>query len=268
MTAVLLRALGVREGGGRHAGLVVERNLMFYRRFWFVILTGFFEPVFYLVAIGVGLGTLVPGVTGPAGEPVAYGAFVAPAMLAVSAMNGALMESIINTFVKLRFWRTFDAMLATPLRPLDIAVGEIAFSQLRGVMYAGAFLLFAAALGTILSWWALLALPGAVLVGLAFGAVGTAVATWVRDWQDADLVQVGILPMLLLSATFFPLDVYPEAVQPVVRLSPLFHAVGLLRGLTLGVIEWALLGHVVYLLGMIAVGAAICARRFERLLKP
>lgn len=268
MTALLLRAIGSREGGGRLAGVVVERNFMFYRRFWFVILTGFFEPVFYLLAIGVGLGTLVRGVTGPGGDPVAYGAFVAPAMLAASAMNGALLESTINTFVKLRFWRTFDAMLATPLRPLDIAVGEILFSQTRGLMYSGAFLVFAALLGTIPSMWGLLALPGALLVGFAFGAVGTAAATWIRDWQDAELVQVVILPMLLLSATFFPLSVYPESVQPLVGLSPLYHGVALLRGLTLGVVEASLLWHVAYLLVMAAIGAAVTARRFERLLKP
>lgn len=267
MTALLLRALGSKEGGGRHAGVVIERNFMFYRRFWFVILTGFFEPVFYLLAIGVGLGSLVPGVVGPSGEVVPYGAFVAPAMLAASAMNGALLESTINTFVKLRFWRTFDAMLATPLRPLDIAIGEIGFSQLRGLMYSAAFLLFAAALDTIPSWWGVLALPAAVLVGFAFSAVGTAAATWIRDWQDAELVQVVMLPMMLLSATFFPIDVYPEVVRPLVQLSPLYHAAALLRGLTLGVIEWSLLVHVGYLLAMTAAGSAVTGRRFERLLK-
>jgi lipooligosaccharide transport system permease protein len=268
MTALLLRALGSKEGGGRHAGIVVERNLMFYRRFWFVILTGFFEPVFYLLAIGVGLGALVPEVVGPAGELVPYGAFVAPAMLAASAMNGAVLESTVNTFVKLRFWKTFDAMLATPLRPLDIAIGEVTFSQVRGLLYSGGFLVVAALLGTIPSWWGLLALPGAILVGFAFGAVGTAAATWIRDWQDAELVQVFVLPMLLLSATFFPLEVYPAAVQPIVQLSPLYHGAALLRGLTLGVVHTGLLWHVAYLLAMTAVGSAITGRRFERLLKP
>ena len=268
LTALLMRALRLQEGGGSRSGLVVERNVLFYRRFWFVILTGFFEPVFYLLAIGVGLGSLVPGVLGPDGQPVAYAAFVAPAMLAASAMNGAVLESTTNTFVKLRFWRTYDAMLATPLRPLDIALGEIAFSQIRGLMYAGAFLAIATALGTIPSWWGLLALPAVVLVGFAFSAVGTAAATWIRDWQDNELVQVVVLPMLLLSATFFPLEVYPSAAQPLVMLSPLYHAVSLLRGLTLGVVEVSLLGHVGYLLGMTAGGAAVVAYRFERLLKP
>ena len=268
MTLLLMRALGLSEGGGSRSGVVVERNWLFYRRFWFVILTGFFEPVFYLLAIGVGLGALVPGVVGPDGQPVAYAAFVAPAMLAASAMNGAVLESTTNTFVKLRFWKIYDGMLATPLRPLDIAFGEIVFSQVRGLMYATAFLAIATALGTIPSWWGLAALPAVVLVGFAFSAVGTAAATWIRDWQDNELVQVVVLPMMLLSATFFPLEVYPGAVQPLVMLSPLYHAVALLRGLTLGAIDASLLVNVAYLLTMVAVGAAVVARRFERLLKP
>jgi lipooligosaccharide transport system permease protein len=268
MTALLVhRILGLREGGGGRAGVVVERNLMFYRRFWWIILTGFFEPVFYLVAIGIGLGTLVPGVVGPQGVPISYGEFVAPAMLAASAMNGAVVESTTNTFVKLRFWKTFDAMLAAPLRPFDIAVGEIVFSQLRGLMYATAFLVVAAALGTIPSWWALLALPGAMLVGFAFSAVGTAVATWFRDWQDNELVQAVVMPLFLLSATFFPLEVYPDAVQPIVQWTPLYHGVALLRSLTLGAVDASLLVHVAYLLAMTALGALVVARRYERLLK-
>lgn len=268
MSTLLMAALGLREGGGGRAGVVVERNWLFYRRFWFVILTGFFEPVFYLLAIGVGLGTLVPGVAGPDGQPVAYDAFVAPAMLAASAMNGAVLESTTNTFVKLRFWRTYDGMLATPLRPLDIALGEIVFSQIRGLMYAAAFLAIAAGLGTIPSWWGLASLPAAVLVGFAFSAAGTAAATWIRDWQDNELVQVVVLPMLLLSATFFPLEVYPAAVRPLVLVSPLYHGVELLRGLTLGAVDAGLFGHVAYLVAMTAAGAAVVARRFERLLKP
>ncbi|QBI19753.1 ABC transporter [Egibacter rhizosphaerae] len=268
MSAWLVHTLKLREGGGRHVPLVLERNAMFYRRFWPVILTGFFEPVFYLLAMGLGLGALVPAVEGPDGRAVEYLAFVAPALLAVSAMNGAVFESTVNTWVKLRFWKTFDAMLATPLRPLDIAIGEVTWSQLRGLMYAGAFLAMAAALGGIPSWWALAALPAAMLVGFAFSALGTTVATWIRDWQDQELVQVVILPMMLLSATFFPIDVYPEAVQPLVWLSPLFHGAALLRGLTLGVLEPVLLVHAGVLVVLTLLAGVVAARRFERLLKP
>lgn len=268
MTPLLVRALRLREGGGGRAGVVVERNWMFYRRFWFVILTGFFEPVFYLLAMGLGLGSLVSDVTGPQGQPVPYVAFVAPAMMAASAMNGAIFESTVNTWVKLRFWRLFDAMLATPLRPLDIAVGEIAFSQIRGLLYAGAFLGIAALVGGVPSWWGLLALPGAMLVGFAFSAVGTVVATWIRDWQDNELLQAVILPLLLLSGTFFPIDVYPEAIQPLVMLSPLYHGAALLRGLTLGALDVSLAGHAAFLVVLTLAASALAARRFERLLKP
>ena len=266
--ALLVRALRLREGGGRRAPVVIERNLRFYRRFWVVIVTGFFEPVFYLLAMGVGLGALVPGVTGPDGQQITYLAFVAPALLGVSAMNGAVFESTVNTWVKLRFWKVFDGMLSTPLRPLDIALGEVTSSQLRALGYAAVFLVIAASLGGIPSWWALLALPASTLVGFAFSALGTAVATWIRDWQDQELVQVVILPMLLLSATFFPVEVYPEAVQPLVWISPLYHGVALMRGFTLGVIEPVLVVHAVVLVGITLAAGAVAARRFERLLKP
>jgi lipooligosaccharide transport system permease protein len=254
--------------GGRRAPRVVERNLMAARRSWFVFVSGFVEPVFYLFAIDIGLGRLVGEVTGPAGQPLPYTAFVAPALLAASAMNGAVYESTFNIFFRLRYGKLYDAMLATPLSPLDIALGEIGWSQLRGLGYACAFMSVMGVLGLITSPWALLAVPAAVLVGFAFGAVGLAAVTFMRSWVDLDMVNLALLPLFLFSATFYPLEVYPRPLQVLTHLSPLYHGVELIRSLTLGVVHPGLLGHIAFLLVMAGVGAVIAARRLHHQLAP
>jgi lipooligosaccharide transport system permease protein len=251
---------------GRGARHVVERNLLVYRRVWSVIASGFFEPVFYLFAVGVGVGRLVGDVAATGGEPISYTAYVAPGLLAASAMNGAVYESTMNIFFKLRVAKTYDAMLATPLRPADIALGEITFSQVRGALYAAAFLVVMAVMGLLRSPLAVLALPGAVLIGFAFGAVGMAATTFLRSWQDFDLIQVATLPLFLFSATFFPLEVYPSALRPLVQLSPLYHGVALLRALTLGSLDASVVWHVAFLLALTVAGGLVAARRLTRLL--
>jgi len=174
----------------------------------------------------------------------------------------------MNIFFKLKYGKVYEAILATPVGPRDIAVGEIIWCQARGALYASGFLVVVAALGLLPAglWMGLLALPAAVLIGFAFGAVGMAATTFMRSWQDFDLVQMVILPLFLFSATFFPLDVYPPAIQPLLQLSPLYHGVALLRSLTLGSFGVAMLGHVAFLVVMAAVGIAIAGRRIERLL--
>lgn len=254
--------------GGRGAPRVIERNLLVARRTWLVVLSGFVEPVFYLLAIDVGLGRLVGDVTGPAGAPVSYAAFAAPALLAASAMNGAVYESTFNIFFRLRYGKLYEAMLATPLSSVDIALGEIGYSQLRGLGYAGAFMAVMAALGLIGSPWAVLAVPAVILLGLAFGAVGLAAVTFMRSWVDLDMVNLALLPLFLFSATFYPLDVYPPALRMLTHLSPLYHGVVLIRSLTLGVVHPGLLGHAAFLVVMACVGAVVAARRLHRQLAP
>jgi lipooligosaccharide transport system permease protein len=244
-----------------------ERNLMVYRRMWLVILSGFFEPVFYLFAIGVGVGRLVGDVGIAGGEEISYAAFVAPALLGAAAMNGAIFESTGNIFFKLRYAKTYDAMLATPIGPKDIAIGEIAWCQARGLIYAVGFVAVMVVLGLMPSGWiGLLVLPAAILVGFAFGAVGMAAATYMRSWQDFDLVQFAILPLFLFSATFFPLELYPPVVRPIVQLSPLYHGVELLRSLTLGTPQAGMIVNIAFLAAMTVIGLVISNRRLERLL--
>jgi len=245
---------------------MLERNFLVYRRIWLVVFSGFFEPIFYLFSIGVGLGELVGDVAGPGGEPVKYAAFVAPALLGASAMNGAIFESTFNIFFKLRYGKIYDAILATPMLPRHIAIGEISWSLGRGVLYASAFLVVITVFGYVHSVWAVMVIPAAVLIGFAFGAVGMATTTFMKSWQDFDLINMVTLPLFLFSGTFYPLDVYPDVFQIITKFSPLYHGVELIRALTLGVYDVTLVGHVGFLLAMGAVGVAITSRRLDRLL--
>ncbi len=244
---------------------MVERNLMVYRHAWTVLLSGFFEPLFYLFSITIGLGELVGDIELVSGDLVPYATYVAPALLASSAMNGPVFEAF-GIFFKLRYAKIYDGVLATPVSPRDVAIGEITWSQMRGAMYAAAFVLVMLVMGLLESPWGILAFPGAMLIGLAFGAIGMAATTFMRSWQDFDLITLVTMPMFLFSATFYPLSVYPEWLQTVARISPLYHAVDMLRAFTLGTFDWSLLVHIGVLLAMVVVGITISARRVEQLL--
>ena len=251
-----------RRWRGRY---LVERNAMATKSFWPVLASGFFEPIFYLFAIGVGIGQLVGDVTID-GIDYSYTAFVAPAMLAASAMNGAVFEST-NIFFKLKYGKTYEGALATPVEPIDVASGEIAWTLSRGAAYSLAFLVVMAVMGLIESPLGILAFPAAILIGWAFGAVATAGVTYMRTWQDLDLVGLITLPLFLFSATFYPLDVYPPLFQVLTWFSPLYHSVVLVRGLTLGIVGWPMLVAVIYLVTMGTIGSLITARRIGILLR-
>jgi lipooligosaccharide transport system permease protein len=250
--------------GGR-AHLLFERNLMVYRRSWMIIFSGVFEPLFYLFSMGIGLGHFVGKVPGPGGRLIDYASFVAPALLASAAMNGAIYDAT-NVFWKLKYMRTYDAVLSTPIGPADVAVGETAWALFRGFLYAISFMAVAGTLGLIESVWGLLALPAAVVIGFAFAGLGVAATTYMRTWQDFELIGLVQLPMFLFSATFFPITTYPDAIQWVVRFSPLYHAVELLRALNLGTVGWAQLVNLSYLLVLGAGGLFLAQRRIGKLL--
>jgi lipooligosaccharide transport system permease protein len=267
MTAGLLtRVLPTGMYAGR-ARVLVERSLLVNRRAWLTVVSGFCEPLFYLFAMGIGFGTLVGDVPGPDGTPVSFVAFVAPALLAASAMNGAVYDATFNIFFKFKYAKLYDSMLATPLGPIDVAIGEIAWALLRGGLYAAGFLTVMLGMGLVTSAWALLALPAALLVAFSFAAVGMACTTFMRSWQDFDLIQLALVPMFLFSTTFFPLTVYPDLVQLVVRCLPLYHAIELMRELCAGVVRLEMLGHVAYFVVMAAVGVVVAARRLGVLLR-
>jgi lipooligosaccharide transport system permease protein len=265
VTALAARLLPAGSYVGRAHALLL-RSATAAQRTWVAFVSGFFEPVFYLLALGRGLGSLVGSVEGPGGAPISYAAFIAPGLLAASAMNGAVFDSTYNVFFKLKYARLYEAMLATPLGPIDIALGEIGWALIRGGLYALGFLTVLTAFGLLVSWWALLALPAALVIAFAFAAVGMAATSFMRSWQDFDLVALVILPMFLFSTTFYPITVYPRWLQVLVECLPLYHAVELMRGLTTGVVGSALLGHLVYFAVMILIGVALAARRLKALL--
>ncbi len=246
------------------ARLVFERNLISHRRSWLAVVSGFFEPLFYLVSLTVGISALVGQVQGPGGTLISYEAFVAPAMLGAAAMNGAVFDSTYNLHFKLHNAKVFQAIRATPLTARDIAIGEIASSMARGGMYSIVFVLVMLGMGLLSSPWAILAVPVALLIGFAFAAVAAAATTWVRHWGDLEWVGIVLIPLFLFSATFYPVERYPDAVEPFVGLSPLYHGVVVLRGLTTGEVGLGLLWHVGVLLVLGLVGLWVVCRRLEK----
>ncbi len=262
----LARVLGVAAPGATgRARFVTLRNIIAVRRNYAPLATGLVEPFFYLLSIGVGVGALVGDVV-DRGVSYDYTTFVAPAMLAAAAMNGAISESTFNIFAKLRWDKLYDAVIATPLSPADVALGELLFAQLRGTFYSATFLVAMAALGLVPSWWAILALPSATLIGVAFSAVGLTIVTWFRTWEDFEVVLLAQMALFLFSATFYPLEVYPEALQIVANISPLYHGVALCRDLILGRPGLASLGHAAFLVVMAVVFLRLAASRFTALL--
>ncbi len=249
----------------RHPERILERQWVEIRRgTWKVLLTGFFEPFFYLVSMQVGLNSLI-GTLEVDGQVVSYVQFVAPALFAASAMNGAVFESTLNFFARLRYSKAYDAVLATPMSTADVAVGEMLNATARGLLYSIAFLVTMAAMGTVGSWWAL-ALPlVSVVISLSISGVGMAATTAMRGWSDAEYVNAIVLPVFLFSATFYPVSAYGSWAW-VANISPLYHAVVVCRSLNLGVIGWPIVGHLAVLVVIGAVGFMITSRRINTLL--
>jgi lipooligosaccharide transport system permease protein len=251
--------------GGRSLRLI-ERHARFYRRLWLVIASGAAEPLFYLLSVGIGIGGLIGMVQGPAGHLVPYREFVAPGLLAVSALNGALNDSTFNVYGRLKFEKLYDSVLATPLGARDVALAEIGWAVVRGILYAVPFLVVMAVMGLIVSPWALLALPVAALIAFATAAAGVALTTYMKSWQDFEYVVLVSVPLFLFSGTFFPLSVYPHVIGLIVEWTPLYQGVATLRDLILGAPSWSLLWRAGYLAAVGAVGLAVAGRRIATLL--
>jgi lipooligosaccharide transport system permease protein len=245
---------------------VVEHNLYVYRRLWPMFVTGFFEPIFYLLGIGYGIGGLVGAVTVD-GRALPYDVFVGPALMASAAMNGAIFDSVFGLFYQLKYAKTYEAMLASPITVGSVSLGAVGWPVLRGALYSAVFLVVMAVLGLLRSPLAILMLPAAVLTSFTFAALGTAAATFVRSWDDFDLINLVLLPLFLFSATFFPITVYPGVLRAVVEVSPLYRAIDLMRGLALGQLSWSMLLDIAYLLALAGLGLWICARRMSRRLR-
>jgi lipooligosaccharide transport system permease protein len=238
-----------------------------YRRTWRgSIYSSVLNPLLYLGAMGLGLGTLVDkhGRAGLGG--VSYLVFLTPGLLAAAAMQTGVGESTYPVFGSVKWNKTYQAAVSSPLRPSDVFHGHLLFVTLRLVMNSALFMAVAAAFGALQSPWVIAALPVAVLTGLAFAAPIEAWAvTRQKDTSFAVIFRFGLIPLFLFSGTFFPITQLPVWIRPVAYLTPLWHGVALCRALSLGTADLGgSLVHVGYLAALTAAGVAWGNRTYRR----
>ncbi|WP_027648850.1 ABC transporter permease [Salinispora pacifica] len=267
MVALVLPRLMDVSAASRRSASVAERNVSALKSiYWLLLVSGFVEPLLYLFSIGVGVGALVGDLTLPGGAVVSYAAFVAPAMLASSAMTGSFAETTFNFFGKMKYMKLYDGVIATPVQPFEIALGELTWAMIRGSAYSGAFLVVMVVMDLTTAARAAVAFPAAVLVGFTFGAIGMTIATFMRSWQDFDVLASAQFVLFLFSGTFIPAQAYPTLLRWLVEVTPLYRAVHLIRGITVGSSGWTWLLDIGYLLVVLAIGLFIASRRMSRLL--
>jgi lipooligosaccharide transport system permease protein len=238
-----------------------------YKRTWRGGLTStFLNPVLFLAAMGVGLGSLVNKNGQAHLGGVHYLTFLAPGLLAASAMQTAAQESTFPVMGAIKWIRTYHAMLATPLRVIDVLIGHLAWMAVRLVLVATSFLIVMAAFGATKSWDVVLAVPAAVLTGMAFAApIAAFAATQENETYFNAIFRFMVIPMFLFSGTFFPVSQLPVALRPVAYITPLWHGVDLCRTLALGT---ATLGrsllHVAYLAAWLGAGVVAAQVAYRR----
>lgn len=254
--------LGDSVYAGRPGSLILRNLYALRANNGLVFLSGFVEPVFYLIAFGYGLGDFVGNV---GTQQVSYAVYLAPALLATSAMNGAIYDSTWNVFFKMRYAKLYQAVMSTSLGPLDTAMGEIGWAMLRGFAYAIGFMCVVTPLGLVQSWWALLAIPAAALIALGFASAGMAITSYLDSHQQMNWVNFVLLPMFLFSGAFFPLTNYPQVVQYLIQALPLWQAIEIIRAFMSGSIGWMLAGHLAYFAAFSLIGITVTTRRLNHL---
>lgn len=248
---------------------VYEHQALVYRRTWHgSIFSSFLNPVLYLAAMGVGLGSYVDrsGGASPALGGASYLVFLAPGLLAAAAMQTAAGESTWAVMGAIKWDRTYHAMLATPIAIPDLVVGHLSWVATRLLIVATVFLGVMAVFGATRSPAAFLAIPAAVLTGLAFAAPITAfAATQENDSGFNAVFRFGVIPLFLFSGTFFPVSQLPAIVQPIAWATPLWHGVELCRSLALGTGEPLVLGgHAAYLAVLAGIGVGLALLTYRR----
>jgi lipooligosaccharide transport system permease protein len=259
------KKLGASIYSGRSLTLIERGFKAFKSSNWMVVLSGFVEPVFYLLAFGFGIGQLIGDLEDGNGNLVSYAAFIAPALLATSAMNGAIYDSTWNVFFKMHFGKIYQVMLSSSMGPLDVALGEIFWALLRGVAYSVGFMAIVFPIGLVTNAWGLLAIPAATLIAFGFASLGMAITSYLKSFQQMNWVTFFLLPMFLFSGTFFPVSVYPQWIQTIVQALPLWQGVELVRSLMLGNISASLWSHVLYFVVMIVLGLWFTTVRLKAL---
>ncbi|MEH1166496.1 ABC transporter permease [Micromonospora sp. CPCC 205539] len=254
----------------RRAAAVLERNGKATRvgpSYWLLLVSGILEPLLYLLSIGVGVGQLIGGAVQYGDLAISYQSFVAPAMLAFCAFSGAFGESIFGFFSKLKFAGVVENQFAAGVRATEIVAGELVAATLRGAVYSLLFLGVTVAFGLVTLGAAVPTLAATVLIGAAFSALGLAISATLRGWQDFELVTTGQLALFLFSGTFAPIATYPPALQVIIEATPLYHAVELVRALSLGAAGQGTLVHAAYLAVMIPVCGYLAVRQVDRALR-
>jgi lipooligosaccharide transport system permease protein len=250
---------------------VVEREYMVWRRLWRgAVLNTVVQPLLFLAAMGLGLGELVNKKSGGVAG-LTYLEFVTPGLLAATVMLAAAYESLWPVLGGAKWQKTFHAAVTTPIESRELFGGRVLWVCLRGAFSASVFLVVAAILGGVTSFWAVFAVPAAVLCGAVFAA-------WLSGYavmQDSDvpfavITRVGLFPLFMFSGTFFPTSQLPDWLQPFTWLSPLWHTVELCRAATTGSQPSAgtVLGHVTFLVALLALGWWWGGRRFTKALAP
>src|SRR5262245_47332461 len=245
---------------------MVQRNALVYRRVWRgSVFSSFLQPTLFLVAMGLGLGAMIDASGSVLPGGVGYAEFLAPGLLAATAMQAASFESAWPLLGKMMWHRNYEAVIATPMRVGDLVIGELMWIAVRSTTIAVAFVLVMTAFGIPRSPRVLLAIPAAVLTGLAFAAPIMAFTATLKEanWFNV-LFRFVITPLFLFSGVFVPVSRLPEPVARAAWTTPLFHGVELVRGFTLDAVppSWPL--HVGYLVGLIAVGVAVALHTFRR----
>lgn len=258
-----------RPGASVYSGramVMIERALYAAKSSnWLIIVSGFVEPVLYLMAFGFGIGQLIGDIQDGNGNPVSYAAYIAPALLATSAMNGALYDATWNVFFKMHFGKVYQVMLSSSLGPMDVALGEISWALLRGATYSVGFMAIVAPLGLVANAWGILAIPAATLIAFGFASIGMAITSYMKNFQQMNWINFFLLPMFLFSGTFFPVSVYPDWIEAIVKALPLWQGVELVRSLMLGIMDLSVLGHIAYFLVMIGLGLTFTTVRLKAL---
>jgi len=245
---------------------MVQRNALVYRRVWRgSVFSSFLQPTLFLIAMGFGLGRLIDPRAAALPGGVSYLEFLAPGLLAAAAMQAATFESTYPVLGRMTWHRNYEAISATPMTPADLVLGELAWIGLRLATIAGAFLLVMTLFGIPRSARVLLAVPAAMLTGLAFAAPTMAYAGTLKSSGTFNvLYRFGVTPLFLFSGVFAPVTRLPEWLQVVAWWTPLFHGVELVRGITLDQVPHRWPAHLGYLVLLVVVGAVSAMTTFRR----
>ena len=249
------------------SGRVWQRNWLVYRRLWHRSLAfGFLQPLLFLTAMGIGVGTLISTQDADAFGGVPYIDWLGPGLLAAMAMQTATFESTYPIMNKIMWGRNYEAMLSTPLTTRNLVIGELFWVAFRIGTLASVFLVVLTVFGIPRTPVAILAIPVTMLIGVAFSSCLFAFTTTQKnDVGFSAVFRFIINPLFLFSGTFFPLSQLPDAIEWIAWLTPLFHGVELVRGLILGTLDWAVAPiHLAYLLVMLAIGVVMADRLLRR----